>query len=257
MPTVTILGTGTSQGVPVIGCTCEVCTSTDPKDDRTRTAALISSGSTNVLIDIGPDFRRQMLREKVTDIDAVVLTHEHNDHVSGLDDIRPINFLHRKNIPMYGLSRTLEQLRKRFEYVFDPNYDYPGKPRVILESIDEDSVLSIGDIDLTSVGIMHGTLPILGFRVNDFCYITDAKTIDDREMDKLKGLDTLVINALHHNRHYSHLNLKEALAMVEKIAPRQAYLTHISHSMGKASEVSNMLPDNVELAYDGLKVAVG
>lgn len=256
MPNVTILGTGTSQGVPVIGCSCEVCTSIDPKDDRTRTAALISSGSTNVLIDIGPDFRRQMLREKVTDIDAVVLTHEHNDHVSGLDDIRPINFLHRKDIPMYGLDRTIDQVRKRFDYVFDPNYDYPGKPRVLLESIDDDSVLNIGDIELKAVGIMHGSLPILAFRINDFCYITDAKTIENQEMEKLKGLDTLVINALHHNRHYSHLNLQEALMMVEQIGPRQAYLTHISHSMGKASEVRSMLPDNVELAYDGLKIAV-
>ena len=249
---VTILGTGTSQGVPVIGCNCDVCTSSDPRDNRTRTSALISSDTTNVLIDIGPDFRQQMLREKVSDLHGVLLTHEHNDHVSGLDDIRPINFLHRKDIKLYGLARTLDLLKARFSYVFDEEYDYPGKPRVLVEDIDMETNLRIGDIDLTSVGIMHGGLPILGFRVQNFCYITDAKTIDPDQMQKLTGIDTLVINALHHNRHYSHLNLNEALAMIERIQPRQAYLIHISHNMGLAEEVEQMLPEHVHLAYDGL-----
>ena len=252
--TVKVLGTGTSQGVPVIGCQCIVCRSSDPRDNRLRCSIYISKGETGVAVDIGPDFRQQMLRAGLTDLDAVLLTHEHNDHVSGLDDVRPINFLQRKNIPLYGLQRTLGELRKRFSYVFDETYDYPGKPRVNLVPIEPGMQFEVGDLRFETLEVMHGPLSILGYRIGDFAYITDAKTLSDEVMEKLQGLKYLIINALHRRPHYTHLNLHEALELVADLDAQQVYLTHISHDMGLAAEVNKELPDRVELAYDGLEI---
>ena len=254
--TITVLGTGTSQGVPVIGCSCEVCQSNDGRDKRLRVSIAVSSGGPAVIVDIGPDFRQQLLREDLDDVAAVLITHEHNDHISGLDDIRPINFKHRKDITMYTLPRVIDELKLRYRYVFDPASDYPGRPRVLLKPIDENTTMEIAGVPIESIGVMHGTLPILGFRFGDFCYITDAKDIVDKELEKMKGLDTLIINALHHRQHFSHLNLEEALVMVEKINPRMAYFTHVSHDMGLAAVINDQLPENVMLAYDGLQLTV-
>jgi len=206
-------------------------------------------------VDIGPDFRQQLLTNEITDVDAVLLTHEHDDHVSGLDDIRPINFRLKKNIPIYGLARVLRDLRARYRYVFDSVNDYPGKPRVDLIEIDT-GPLHIGAIIVQPIEVIHGNLDILGYRFGNFAYITDAKTISEEWIGRLQGLEVLIINALHRRRHYSHMNLEEALDMIGRINPGQAYLTHLSHDMGIASEVELELPDNVSLAFDGLRLEI-
>lgn len=211
---------------------------------------MLSSGSTRIVIDIGPDFRQQLLTAGVDDVDAILLTHEHNDHVSGLDEIRPINFIRKKDIPVFGQRRVLKELTLRFPYVFDVNSEYPGRPKVNLVEINTE-VFTVGDIEVRPIRIMHGPLPILGYRVGDFCYITDAKTIAPEELDKLRGLDTLIINALHRRPHFSHLNLKEATDLIAHIGPRQAYLTHLSHDMGRHAAVESELPAAIRLAYDG------
>ncbi len=251
----TVLGSGTSQGVPVIGCDCEVCLSEDPQDRRLRTSIYLTYRGTAISIDIGPDFRQQMLVNGISDIDAVLLTHEHDDHVSGLDDIRPINFRLKKNIPLYGLPRVLSNLRTRYRYVFDDAYDYSGKPRIDLIEINTDP-LCIGSLEIQPVEIMHGNLAILGYRLGEFAYLTDVKTIDEAWIEKLQGLDVLILNALHRRTHYSHLNLEEAIDMIGRINPRRTYLTHLSHNMGLAAEVAHELPEGVSLAYDGLKLEI-
>ena len=252
--TVTVLGTGTSQGVPVIGCDCSVCTSPDPRDQRLRTSIIISSQHTRIGIDVGPDFRQQLLRAGIDNLDAILITHEHNDHISGLDDVRPINFKYGKSINLYGMPRVLNDIKHRFAYVFDEQYRYPGKPKLELHEMPE--VLEIGDLTVLPVEIIHGTLPILGFRCGNFCYLTDVKTIDDAQFEKLQGIEVLIINALHHRTHSSHLNLDEALAMIARINPGEAYLTHISHYMGLHAEVEPKLPSDVYLAYDGLELNI-
>ncbi len=252
---VTVLGSGTSQGVPVIGCECKVCRSEDARDKRLRTSVYVTYGGTAITVDIGPDFRQQMLVNGISDIDAVLLTHEHDDHVSGLDDIRPINFRLKKNIPLYGLPRVLNDLRARYRYVFDTAYDYSGKPRIDLIEIDT-APLHIGSLDIQPIEVMHGNLDILGYRFGNFAYITDAKTIDEKWIERLQGLDVLIINALHRHSHFSHLNLEEAIEMIDRINPRQTYLTHLSHYMGLAEDVEQELPDHVSLAYDGLQLQI-
>lgn len=252
---VIVLGSGTSQGVPVIGCDCPACSSEDKRDNRLRTSIYVASSDTAITVDIGPDFRQQMLANKISDLDAVLLTHEHDDHVSGLDDIRPINFKHKKNIPLYGLSRVQKDLRARYRYVFDTVHKYPGIPRVDLIEIDT-TPFRIGSITVEPIKIKHGNLDILGFRFGKFAYITDAKTIDEEWIKRLQGLDILIINALHRKKHYSHLNLDEAIEMIARINPGRAYLTHLSHDMGTTSEIENELPNNVALAYDGLRFEV-
>jgi phosphoribosyl 1,2-cyclic phosphate phosphodiesterase len=246
----TLLGTGTSQGVPVIGCHCKVCRSTDPRDKRLRAAAFLQHGPLHILIDAGPDFRQQMLRLDVRHMDAILLTHEHNDHVIGLDDIRPFNFISGNPMSVYGLPRVLGEVRKRFEYVF---MEYiPGLPRIELVPIDADTVLDFSGVRVEAIGVQHGRLPILGFRFGELAYLTDVKTLETSEMEKLKGIKYLVVNALHHDVHPTHMNLKEALAFIEQLQPEQSWLTHVSHHMGLAEEVAPGLPPGVHLAHDGL-----
>ncbi len=248
----TLLGTGTSQGVPVITCDCEVCRSTDPHDNRLRASALLTAGSTNILIDAGPDLRQQMLRAKVHHLDAILLTHEHNDHVIGLDDIRPFNFRSGQPMTIYALPRVAAEVRKRFEYVFGEQI--PGLPRIALVTLDEQTPLKVGEVAIQPIGVRHGRLPILGFRFGDLTYLTDVKTLDEAEFEKIKTTRYLVVNALHHEAHHAHLNLLEALAFVERVKPEHAWLTHISHRMGLARVEGPKLPPGVSLAFDGLEI---
>jgi phosphoribosyl 1,2-cyclic phosphate phosphodiesterase len=252
---VTILGTGTSQGVPVIGCDCDVCASGDPRDKRLRTAAHLQSGGLSVAIDAGPDFRQQMLRANVPDLNAVLLTHEHNDHIIGLDDVRAYNFRQWKKMPVYGSPRTLAEVRKRFAYVFDEN-PYPGAPMIELIPIVASHPFFIGKLHIEPILIQHGNMPVLGYRFGDFTYLTDVKTIAADEKKKVFGSKVLIINALHHEMHHSHLNLEEALSLIEELKPQQTYLTHMSHRMGFHEAVSKTLPSGVALAYDGLEILV-
>ncbi len=249
------MGTGTSQGVPIIGCKCEVCKSEDPRDHRLRTSVLLRKEQKNILIDCGPDFRQQMLRAGVTSLDAIVLTHEHNDHIIGLDDVRPFNYMQRRDMTVYATERVEASLKKRFEYIFAERR-YPGAPMITIERIYPDQPFTVDGVLFTPIEVLHGALPILGFRVKDFTYLTDVKTIADSELQKVKGTDTLVINALRHQKHYSHLNLEEAIAMISKIGPKRAYLIHISHNMGLYEDIAGLLPANVTAAHDGLVVKV-
>lgn len=252
---VTFLGTGTSQGVPVIGCDCEVCLSSDPRDNRFRTSAMVEVAGKTIIIDAGPDFRQQLLRAKVTDVSAILMTHEHNDHIIGMDDVRPLNFKHKKHMPVYAEKRVQDELKERFAYVFADN-PYPGAPRLILKDIDSQQVINIEGTEVLPIRAMHGQLPVFGFRFGDFTYLTDIKTISEEELDKVRGTKFLALDALHHSVHHSHLNLEEALALIKIIKPEQAYLIHISHRMGLTEEMNKTLPDGVELAYDGLEVNI-
>jgi phosphoribosyl 1,2-cyclic phosphate phosphodiesterase len=251
---VTFLGTGTSQGVPVIACGCRVCSSEDSKDDRLRTSVMIRYDGKNYVIDSGPDFRQQMLREKVGALEAVVFTHEHKDHIAGLDDVRAYNYKQKKDMPVYGSSRVEIALHREFHYAFGDN-PYPGVPRLDFRRID-DNPFEINGMTWTPIEVMHYMLPVQGFRIGDFTYITDAKSISDEEIEKAKGSKVLVLNALRLEEHISHFNLEQALAMIEVMKPERAYLTHISHLFGTHSEIENMLPENVFVAYDGLKIDV-
>ena len=248
---VTFLGTGTSQGVPVIGCDCAICQSDDPRDKRLRCSIVISKNEKNILIDVGPDFRQQMLNNNIGNIHATLITHEHNDHVIGLDDIRPLNFMYRRNMPVYCMENVAEQLKLRFAYVFSAN-PYPGAPQVEIKLINGIDEIEVEGIKIRPIKVFHGRMPVLGFRVEDFTYITDAKTFPEEAIKKIEGTKVLVLNALHHNKHHSHLNLEEALDFINLIKPEKAYLTHCSHRMGKHNEVNKLLPSNVALAHDGL-----
>lgn len=250
----TFLGTGTSQGVPVIGCGCPVCTSNDPRDNRLRTSAMVSFGNKNIVIDTGPDFRQQMLRENIDDVVAVLFTHEHNDHTAGLDDVRPINFKHERHIPLYATPSVQKSLMERFAYAFGTN-PYPGAPRLVFKTISKEEKFTIEGLEIQPIEVHHGpNLRILGFRFGDLTYITDCKSIDEVELEKIKGTKYLIVNALHHDVHYSHLNLTEALALIEELQPKQAFITHLSHNMGKYEEINALLPQNVCFAYDGLRL---
>jgi phosphoribosyl 1,2-cyclic phosphate phosphodiesterase len=251
----TFLGTGTSSGVPVIGCTCEVCMSDDPRDKRLRTSALLSIEgqgiTTNIVIDTGPDFRQQMLREKIIDLDAILYTHEHSDHTAGLDDVRPFNFIQKHPMNLYATPSVQTALKARFEYAFSEN-PYPGAPKLILNTINKNDLITINNVQIQPIEVMHGNLPILGFRCADLTYITDCKSIEKEEMEKIKGTKILILDALHHNEHHSHLNLNQALEIVAEIKPERAYFIHCSHHMGRVADINKTLPNNVELAYDGL-----
>ncbi|MCP4521655.1 MAG: MBL fold metallo-hydrolase [Cytophagales bacterium] len=246
------LGTGTSQGVPIITCDCEVCRSEDTKDKRLRSAIYLAIDGYSFVIDSGPDFRQQMLREDIKKLDALIFTHEHKDHTAGMDDVRSYNFSQQKDMPIYALPRIISQLKQEFAYVFAAK-KYPGVPSVEVHEL-ENKPFEVEGIEFIPIEVMHYKLPIFGYRVKDFAYITDAKTIADTEVEKLKGVKTLVINALQHKPHISHFTLEEALEMIEQINPEKAYLTHISHNLGFHKEVQKTLPENVFLAYDGLKI---
>lgn len=247
------LGTGTSQGVPVIGCMCAVCLSDDVRDNRLRSSVVVSVGVKKIVIDTGPDFRYQMLRSKIVDIDAVLFTHEHMDHISGLDDIRAINFLQGKDMPLYGSEDVEKSLRRIYHYAFMDN-PYPGVPVVQFNRI-KNEPFDIDGIPVVPISVKHGRMPVFGFRFGDLTYITDAKYIDDEELEKVKGSKIVVLNALRKTEHHSHLNLDEALNLMDKIQPEQGYFTHISHFLGTHNEVEKELPSTIRLAYDGLVVS--
>ena len=249
--TVTFLGTGTSQGVPVIACNCDVCTSNDARDKRLRTSVMLEGMQEVIVIDSGPDFRYQMLRQQVQRLDAIVFTHEHKDHIAGMDDIRAFNYRQKQAIDVYATQRVQDALKREFAYVFD-KFKYPGIPELTLHVIDNAPFL-IGGIKFVPIQVMHHKLPVLGFRIKDFTYITDAKTISPQERKKIKGTKILVVNALQQQEHLSHFTLKEALSFADDIGAEKTYFTHISHRLGKHQNIAQTLPSNIELAYDGLK----
>ena len=249
----TFLGTGTSQGIPVIACDCAVCISLDEKDKRLRTSVMISLNNENYVIDTGPDFRQQMLREKVSNLRAVLFTHEHKDHVAGMDDVRAFNYKHQRDMDVYCDLNVQKALYREYPYVFSENR-YPGVPKVKLHQISKDNSFTISNTVFTPIEVLHYKLPVLGFRVKDLSYITDAKTISDVELAKVKGSKVLVVNALRIKEHISHFNLSEALAIIALVKPERAYLTHLSHLMGTHEDTLKKLPENVFVAYDGLVV---
>ena len=252
---ITFLGTGTSQGVPVIACECLVCKSENSKDKRFRSSVLIEYNGKQLVIDTGPDFRSQMLENKVNRLDAVLFTHEHKDHISGLDDIRPFNFKQQASIPIYCSLQVEEAIKREFHYVF-ADKKYPGIPEIELKRISLSPFELFDDLKVVPIEVKHYLMSVLGFRLNKFTYITDAKTIDLKEKEKIKGTEILVINALRIESHISHFNLDEALAFIDEIKPKEAYLTHISHLFGKHEEIQKMLPEGVFAAYDGLQVQI-
>jgi phosphoribosyl 1,2-cyclic phosphate phosphodiesterase len=249
---ITFLGSGTSQGVPVIGCTCEVCTSLDFRDKRLRSSIHIETSHQSFVVDTGPDFRQQMLRERVKRIDALLFTHGHRDHTAGLDDVRAYNFMQKMDMPVYGAQPVLDQLKIEYAYAFIKD-SYPGIPRLLLNLID-DEPFSVNGIKVLPLPVMHLKMPVHGFRFGNFSYITDANFIPDETLDKLSGTEILVLNALQREPHISHFNLEEALFMADKINPKLTYLTHISHKLGTHAAVTKELPSNVLLAYDGLQL---
>lgn len=246
------LGTGTSQGIPVIGIKDPVCLSTNLKDKRLRTSILIEWRGTSILIDCGPDFRQQMLRIDNDKLDAVLFTHEHADHTAGLDDIRPYCFMESKSMPIYGQKRVIDSLKRRFDYVFETENRYPGAPSVEIHEIEPYIDFSIEGKTIQPLLVNHGSLPILGYRFNHFAYLTDVKTLDEKTYQQLENLDVLVINALRIQEHPTHNNLEEALIHIQKINPKKAYITHIGFQLGFHDEVQKSLPENVFLAYDEL-----
>jgi phosphoribosyl 1,2-cyclic phosphate phosphodiesterase len=251
---ITFLGTGTSQGVPVIACPCEVCASTDPHDKRLRCSVWIQVGGKNIVIDSGPDFRQQMLCAGITRLDAILFTHGHKDHTAGLDDVRAYNYVMQRPMDIYAEEQVQEGLQQEFAYVFDEN-KYPGIPELNMHTIDETPFV-IDQITVTPIRAMHMNLPILGFRIGRLAYLTDANSISEEEKVKLHGLDCFVVNGLRQEPHISHFTLKEALALIDDVKPKRAYITHISHQLGLHRQVQSTLPPNVFLAYDGLELWV-
>lgn len=241
----------------MIGCDCAICQSGDPRDHRLRTAIFIEASGLNIAVDAGPDFRQQMLRAKIKNLDAILLTHEHNDHIIGIDDVRPFNFMQWQDMPVYAVPRVQNELKKRFAYIFQEENRYPGAPMLKLHTIDKAYPFKLGELEIQPVEVIHGRLPVLGFRIGTFAYVTDMKTIVPEEFEKLKGLSHLVLNALHHKEHHSHLNLEEAIAFAKKVGAENTYFTHISHRMGLYDEINDQLPQGIQLAYDGLRVQVG
>jgi phosphoribosyl 1,2-cyclic phosphate phosphodiesterase len=249
------LGTGTSQGIPIIGSDHEVCKSADSKDKRLRVSVWISWDNHSYVIDCGPDFRQQMLTSNCKKVDGILFTHEHSDHTAGLDDIRPFNF--RQGVmPIYAHKRVVENLKKRFDYIFETENRYPGAPSVKTIEVENNQPFSIGDKMAIPINVMHGDLQVFGYRIDDFAYLTDVKTIEEIEVDKLKNLKVLVVNALREELHDSHFNLQEALDFIALVKPEKAYITHISHILGFHAEVQKELPDNVFLAYDNLEITI-
>ena len=254
----TFLGTGTSQGVPVIGCQCDVCRSTDSRDQRLRTSAMVEVDGVRIIIDAGPDFRQQMLREGVRHIDAILLTHGHTDHVAGLDDVRAFNFvdypeIHRVDI--FAAPYTVQTVLKVFDYAFAQN-KYRGVPEIDLHTIDMQQSFRVGEVEITPISGKHSRFDVTGYRIGKLGYLTDFKEISDEEIAKLKGIELLVVNSLRFEPHDSHFSVTEALNLIEKVAPQQAYLTHMSHEIGLYDQAASRLPEGVKFAYDGLKVSI-
>ncbi|MBT3281798.1 MAG: MBL fold metallo-hydrolase [Cryomorphaceae bacterium] len=252
---ITFLGTGTSQGIPVIGSDHPVSFSKDFRDKRLRSSIMIEYKNFNFVIDCGPDFRQQMLRTNCKKLDAIIFTHEHADHTTGIDDVRPF-FFRQGEIPIYLHERVLKSLHERFAYIFDPKQKYPGAPDFEVNLISKENDFQLLDLKVTPVESDHLGIPVLGFRIGNFAYLTDVKTISELELQKLKNLDSLVINALRYESHPSHLNVQEALEIVDTIKPKNTFFTHISHIMGFHEEVCDKLPDSVSLAYDGLVLEI-
>ena len=259
MGKITFLGTGTSQGIPMIGCTCPVCKSADPRDSRLRTSALVEHNGFRILIDCGPDFRQQMLRENISDLDAVILTHQHKDHTGGLDDIRAFNYFRKEAFPIYAEPLVQESLKMEYSYAF-AEHKYPGVPEYQLHTIGEEPFTiakhlpdgSTSSITITPIRVFHYKLPILGFRIGDMAYITDGSSIPEEEFAKLAGVDLFIINTVRHQKHISHFSLPEALDIIKKVGAKRNYLTHLSHQLGTHQELCMMLPENVLPAYDRL-----
>lgn len=250
----TFLGTGTSQGIPVIGSTHPVCLSTHYKDKRLRVSVLIEWDSFVYVIDCGPDFRQQMLTASCSKIDGILFTHEHADHTAGLDDIRPY-FFKQGPVPVYAHKRVLNELTRRFDYIFESENKYPGAPGVLINEVVNEA-FTLGNLQIIPIDGMHYNLQVFGYRFDKFAYLTDMKTVEDKEIEKLKNLEVLVINALRQEPHATHFNLEEALEFIKKVNPKKAYLTHISHLMGFHDEVQQTLPENVFLAYDNLQITI-
>ena len=251
---ITFLGTGTSQGIPMIANNHPVCLSSDFKDKRLRSSIMISWNDVNYIIDCGPDFRAQMLREKVQSINGVLFTHEHSDHTAGFDDVRPFSY-QMGEVPIYLDARTLISLQKRFEYIFETENRYPRAPKVVANLV-SGKPFNLDGVDVMPIEVMHGKLPVTCYRFGDFVYLTDIKTISEKEKEKLKGVKTIVVSALRIEAHPTHFNLEEALAFVEEIKPEKAYFSHISHRLGFHKDVEKSLPENVFLAFDGLKIEI-
>jgi phosphoribosyl 1,2-cyclic phosphate phosphodiesterase len=250
------LGTGTSQGIPIIGNKNPVCLSNDKKDKRLRVSIWIYDENFSFVIDCGPDFRQQMLTSKCEKLDAILFTHEHSDHTAGLDDIRPFNFFQQEAIPIFAHKRVLENLEQRFDYIFETENKYPGAPSVVTNEIVNNHSFQIKNKTIIPINAMHGNLQVFGFRIDNFAYLTDIKTIEKSEIEKLKGIKILVVNCLHETEHHSHFNLKEALDFITLVQPEKTYLTHISYTFGFHEEIQKKLPENVFLAYDNLEISI-
>jgi len=252
---ITFLGTGTSMGIPLVACPCAVCASADERDKRLRASVMIETNGKTFVIDTGPDFRQQMLREKVRSVDAVIFTHEHKDHLAGLDEVRAFNFINGRKMDVYATPRVQDAIRREYRYIFE-NSDYPGIPQIELHTIHPGVPFLVEGVEFIPVEVLHHELPVLGFRVGKFTYITDANFINDEEKEKVKGSEVVVLNALRREPHISHFTLEQAIAIMQELKPARGYFTHISHQMGFHAEVDRELPGNIRLAYDGLKEAL-
>ena len=251
---ITVLGSGTSQGVPVIGCDCEVCSSKDPRDHRLRTSILIETPQVTVAVDAGPDFRQQMLRENITHLDAVLITHEHKDHIGGLDDLRPYIFMNKKPMPLYVADTALPEIKREYSYAFE-EHPYPGAPTYEIHRLDE-TPFDLGNLHIVPIKLKHFTLTCYAFRIGRFAYVTDLSEISDDIIQRLQGVDYLIIEALGNKKHYSHLSLQEAVEAAQRIGSKKTWFTHCSHHIGLAAEVNRQLPEGMMLAFDGLKIPI-
>ena len=257
MMNITILGSGTSQGVPVIGCNCDVCRSTDPRDKRLRTSILIQTEQTTICVDAGPDFRQQMLRENVQHLDAILVTHHHKDHIGGLDDVRSFNFLQNISMPVYASPESQEEIKREFSYAFvDKSELYPGAPTYNLIDIEDDKPIIINELTIEPIPLTHLHMLCYAFRIGNFAYVTDFNYISEESLKKLEGVEYLIIEALRKEKHYSHISLPEAIEIAQKLNVKKAWFTHVSHSMGKAEDVNKTLPSNMMLAFDGLRISI-
>lgn len=251
---VTFLGTGTSQGIPIIACECEVCRSADPKNNRLRTSILVESDQAKIVIDSGPDFRQQLLRQQLKTLDAVVFTHEHKDHIAGLDEVRAFNYFNKMRMPVYATERVQQALKREFAYIFSDE-KYPGIPEIDLFTV-TDEPFKVKDIELVPINVLHYRLPVKCYRMKDFTYITDANFISEEEKEKIKGSKIIVVNALRREPHVSHFTFQQAIELMKELKPEKAYFTHISHQLGLHDVVSKELPGFIELAYDGLQIEI-